>query len=191
MKKYLAIALALMCMNLHASENPFDLEENLDSLENEDELLFATMKKNKTKAMPPKKVALPKEPIKIPIEKERKPKVIAKSKVKVSQKEKAIVDMLDKEQAEVHAYESQRAKKQQEKIPKPIAKKVIVKKIIEKKPKLKKPVVPKKIVKKSQVKANKYEDIAVDINLTEERNEAKRQADLAYAAAVREMDKED
>jgi len=183
MKKYLWTTLALFCITLNASDNPFDLKENINALDNEDELLFAEIKKSK-KAKPLIKKEIAKE------EKTVIKKPIKKEIIKITEKEKKVEEVLNKEEAEVKAYEKKRAEKllkiKKAKKEKVIKKAVISKKVLEKK------VIKKEITKKKEApKKDKYADIAVDINLTAERLARKHKADLEYEKAVKEMDMPD
>ena len=45
MRKYLWAGVAVLCVNTHASDNPFDLEENFGKLDQDQEVMLGELKK--------------------------------------------------------------------------------------------------------------------------------------------------
>ena len=130
MKKLLYTILALISINLYAGDNPFDLEKNMGSLDNDEDSLFDDLDTNKpikvNTSLNTKKPTLPKKPILVtkpieikkpilvpkPVEVKKPilvPKPIQIKKPTLVKSPKQIkAEQIAKEKAEIEAYEKKR-----------------------------------------------------------------------------------
>ena len=220
MKKILYITIALLSINLYAGDNPFDINKNMDNLDNDEDSLFEDLDikkpiKIKTKIEVKKPIVIEKpvevkKPIVVEKPVEVKKPIVIKKPVKTPQELKAIE--LAKERAEVEAYEKRRKemlalkKKNQEKIkPKDnndnesfddiltdtSKDKVKIKKVH----KIKKHKKHKKHKvrkhKKRKKTINPPKQDADTINLEKEAKLNKQRVEQAYADAIKEMSRDD
>jgi len=206
MKKYLFVVVTLGMIGVSAESNPFDLQKNLQKIDNDQEVLLSALQEmagNKDEFADDEPTVtaeeatvelVPKENVakKTALEEERIEKVKeAQEKIEEArarqEKEEAIraeaarIQKAEEERREVEAYEAHK-----------LAKKIEAEKLAEqerlkalKREKAKKEEQRKiEAAKEAEAKRNAI----VDINVTKEEMLAKEKADQAYREAIKEMD---
>jgi len=201
MKRYLLATIILMSVNVNASSNPFELQENLQKIDKDHAALLSTLKDVEKNRVAKEMLTVKKTTADVSEEKKEESSDVA-TQLADTGEETAIVNPIAETKVSSEVKKQQELAKQKDKKAKLAleqaniqkAEEERIQKVKEEQVKIEqaraKQAMEKSVSAVAVPKEKEDEIVIVDINISRENQIASQKADKDYSAAIKEMDED-